>query len=200
MNTKYINEYLNIILSKANEWTLYKTAIKNMDTMNIASHSLNENEYENKGKNKMCTEYENMGNYNDEINDSIKMERALKETQDVYDTQLQVKYGLFEDPLQLMNIMYLIEHNMLASIWNTMINNKHADLYDDIHNHLLHTCYQHCDDNNNTQDNLLILNKNYNIVIKVLITIMNIWCTKIITQLNYQFLYIQKHYIHMSLC
>ena len=43
----------------------------------------------------MCTqneyEYENMGNMNyDEINGSIKMNRALEHTQDVYDMPLQV--------------------------------------------------------------------------------------------------------------
>ena len=51
-NTEYISEYLNINSSKTNEWIMYKTATEIYDIMNIASHSLNENEYEyyNKGK------------------------------------------------------------------------------------------------------------------------------------------------------
>ena len=46
MNTEYISEYLNINSSKMNEWIIYKTAIKKNEIMDIASHSLNENENE----------------------------------------------------------------------------------------------------------------------------------------------------------
>ena len=118
MNTEYISEYLNTNPSKMNEWIMYKTATEKDDIMNIASHSLNENEYEyyKKGNNEIYVhnENENMGNYNDEIYGSINIKRALEDTQDVYDMPLQVEYGLFEDPLEIMNIMYLIANDMLA--------------------------------------------------------------------------------------
>ena len=105
MNTEYISEYLNINPSKMNEWIMYKTATEKDYTMNIASHSLNENEYEyyKKGNNEIYThnENENMGNYNDEIYGSINIKRALKDIQDVYDTPLQVKYGCLKTLLKL---------------------------------------------------------------------------------------------------
>ena len=42
----------------------------------------------------MCTmKMKIWGNYNDEIYGSINTKRALKDTQDVYDTPLQVEYG-----------------------------------------------------------------------------------------------------------
>ena len=70
MNTEYISEYLNINPSKMNEWIMYKTATEKHDIMNIASHSLKENEnddeyeYYKKGKKwNMCIQNENMGNY-----------------------------------------------------------------------------------------------------------------------------------------
>ena len=119
MNTEYISEYLNINPSKMNEWIMYKTATEKYDIMNIAS-SLNENEnddeyeYYKKGKNEICAHNENMGNYDDEIYGSINIKRALKDTEDVYNMPLQINYGLFEDTLEIMNIMSLIENNMLA--------------------------------------------------------------------------------------
>ena len=120
MNTEYISEYLNINPLQMNEWTMYKTATEtinmNLNMMNIASHSLslneNETEYEYKGKNEKCIQMKNMGNYNDEIYGSIK--RALEDRKDVFDTLLQIEYGLFEDPLQTINIMYLIENDIIA--------------------------------------------------------------------------------------
>ena len=77
-----------------NEWILYKTATENYNDMNIASHSLNENEYEyneneyeeyKKCKNEIYVHNTNMDNYNDEIYGSININRALEDTQDVYD-------------------------------------------------------------------------------------------------------------------
>ena len=96
MDTEYTSEYLNINLSKMNEWIMYKTATEKYDITNIASHSLNEKDYEyyKKGKNEICAHNENMGNYNDEIYGSINMKRALKEPQDMYDMPLQIEYGL----------------------------------------------------------------------------------------------------------
>ena len=54
-NTEYRSEYLNTNPSKMNEWIMYKTATEKDDIMNIASHSLNENEYEyyKKGNNEI---------------------------------------------------------------------------------------------------------------------------------------------------
>ena len=153
MNTEYISEYLNINPSKMNEWIMYKTATEKYDIMNIASHNLNENEYEyyTKGKNEIYVHNENMGNYNDEIYGSINIKRALKDTQDVYDMCLQIEYGLFEDPLEIMNIMYLIENDMLASNINNVTKLENICYIDDIQNHLLHTCYQHVEDTNEEQ-------------------------------------------------
>ena len=114
LNTEYISKSLNINHSKMNEWILYKTATEKYNDMNIASQSLNENEYEyneneyeeyKKGKNEIYVHNINMGNYNDEIYGSINIKRALEDTQDVYDMPLQIEYGLFEDPLKTMNIM-----------------------------------------------------------------------------------------------
>ena len=51
-----------------------------------------------RGKYEICVHNENMGNYYDEIFGSINIKRALKDTQDVYDTPLQIDYGLFEGP------------------------------------------------------------------------------------------------------
>ena len=149
MNREYISEYLNINPSKMNEWIMYKTATEKYDIMNIASHSLNENEYEyyKKGNNEIYAhnENENMGNYNDEIYGSINIKRAPKDTQDVYDMPLQVEYGLFEDPLETMNIMYLIENNMLASNINNAIKIENTCYVDDIYTisyftHMVSTC------------------------------------------------------------
>ena len=130
-----------------NEWIMYETATEKYDIMNIASHSLNENEYEyyKKGENEICAHNENMGNYNDEIYGSINIKRALKDSQDVYDMSLQIDYGLFEDPLEIMNIMYLIVNDMLALNINNAIKNENTCYMDDIQNHLMHTCYQHVD-------------------------------------------------------
>ena len=46
--------------------------------MNVASHSLNENEYEyyKNGKNEIYVQNENMGNYHDEINVSKLKEHS----------------------------------------------------------------------------------------------------------------------------
>ena len=79
---------------------------------------------------------------------SINSKRALKDTQDVYDTPLQVEYGLFEDPLEIMNIMYLIANDMLASDINNAIKKENTCYTDEIQNHLLHTCYQHVENDN----------------------------------------------------
>ena len=157
MNTEYVSEYLNINPSKMNEWILYKTATQKYNDMNIASQSLNENEYEynkneykeyKKGKNEIYVHNTNMGNYNDEIYGSINIKRALEDTQDVYNMPLQIEYGLFEDRLEIMNIMYLIENDMLASNINNVIKSENTWYVDDILNHLLHTCYQHVESNN----------------------------------------------------
>ena len=78
-----------------------------------------------------------MGNYNDEIYGSINIKRALKDTQDVYDVPLQIEYGLFEDPLKTMNIMYLIENDMLASNINNVIKLENTWYVNDIQNHPL---------------------------------------------------------------
>ena len=75
-----------------------------------------------------------MGNYNDEIYSSINIKRALKDTQNVYDMPLQVEYGLFEDPLEIMNIMYLIANDMLASNINNVIKIENTCYIDDIEN------------------------------------------------------------------
>ena len=102
LNTEYISKSLNINPSKMNEWILYKTATEKYNDMNIASQSLNENEYEyneneyeeyKKGKNEIYVHNINVDNYNDEIYGSINIKRALKDTQDVYDTPLQIEYG-----------------------------------------------------------------------------------------------------------
>ena len=70
-----------------------------------------------------------MGNYNDEIYGSINIKRALEDTQDVYDMPLQIDYGLFKDPLEIMNIMYLIENDILALNTTHAIKNKKYLLY-----------------------------------------------------------------------
>ena len=89
----------------------------------------------------------NMGNYNGELHGSINIKRALKDTQDVYDIPLQIEYGLFEDPLKTMNIMYIIENDMLASNINNVIKLENTWYVNDIQNHLLHTCYHHVESN-----------------------------------------------------
>ena len=75
------------------------------------------------------------------------IKRALKDTQGVYDTPLQIEYGLFEDPIKTMNIMYLIEKDMLASNINNAVKLENTWYVNDIQNHLLHTWYHHVESN-----------------------------------------------------
>ena len=106
-----------------------------------------------------------MGNYNDEIYGSINIKRALKDTQDVYEMPLQIEYGLFEGPLEIMNIMYLIENDMLVSNINNAIKLENTWYVDYIQNHLLDTCCHHVKSDDKQgftshSDNFMVYNNN----------------------------------------
>ena len=109
-----------------------------------------------------------MSNYNDEIYGSINIKRGLKDTQNVYNTPLQIEYGLFEDSLKTMNIIYLIENDILASNINNVIKLENTWCVNDIQIHLLHTCYHHVDNIDKQEficqsDNFTNHNHNYQI-------------------------------------
>ena len=79
----------------------------------------------------------------------------------MYNTPLQIEYRLFEDPLEIMNIMYL----MLVSNIDNVIKSENTWYADDIQNHLLHTCYQHGESNDKQgftchSDNFMVYNNN----------------------------------------
>ena len=150
-----IAQCLNLMPSKYNEWKAYRTAMEISNEkeyqyeMNINTGSLI-NEYEYKANT-------NMDNYkssdkNIDINECSSKNaknltdnhykmiyeantggviRDFNDTVDIYDTALEVEYGLFENPLESTLLMYFIENNFMTDLSPRLLSLSNFEHYDD---------------------------------------------------------------------
>ena len=148
-----IAQYLNIMLSKYNEWIMYKTtmSLTNDYTMNINIQSLIKTYKDDHTKeyglnkdikgikqdyNRMVHELQTGGN-----------KRMFNDNNDIYHTPLGVEYRLFENPLESTILMYLIENNFMIDLFEQDLHNDSLEHYDDVQLHLLGHQYETQDTN-----------------------------------------------------